>query len=393
MKKKLFALIVFMATLLCAVPVMAEDEYTDTSGNLFAGNDYSIITSDVDNELFLAGQNIGTSGIKVDGSAFLAGYDIKLDNSNIGGTVFAAGNSITIDSDVKNNIFAAGNNISISEESEGKAVYAVGNSINVNGHFKSVFVAGNMVCIDGVVDGDVNVDGNLVVIGQNADIKGKLNIVASEDPEIADGASISDIEVKINKGNEDEENGSIVLKKAAEKTIGRIFLKKMGSFIYWSLAYILLAFVFNLFISKQMENSVDVAYERPLAVGISGLVGMICIPIIMILMCITVIGLPLAGLTGIIYATVKCFSVVFTFATIVRDFVFTHINKRLNVYAELALSVIIAALLKQVPFIGGLMKLACFVYALGYVIQAGYKVLSDKKAEKANQESKEETVA
>lgn len=379
-KISITTLIICIMMLFCAIPVMGDDSTTiDSSGNVFASDERMVWSENVKNELFIFGQTVEIEDTSVDGSAFSAGYDLSVEDSKIGGSGYFAGYNVDINSSFNNNVYSAGYDVDFGENTKSKGLYVAGNNIDVNGKYDGVNIAGNAVYFNAKVTGDVNIEGNSITFGENAEINGTLTVVASVEPDIPDSVKVSNYKfVKVEK----EEAGAENVADVAKKSIGFIFFKKMKSFIYWSVAFILLAYVFNLFFRKQMDESVEMSKKRTAPFIVSGLVGIVAVPIAIILMSVTIVGLPVAGLTFIFFALIKLFSIPFTFATFVREIIFTNTKKRLNPYAELAIAVLPAALLKQIPIVGGLMKLACFVYALGYALQAGYCILKNNKAEK-----------
>ena len=74
-----------------------------------------------------------------------------------------------------------------------------------------------------------------------------------------------------------------------------------------------------------------------------------------------------------------CVAKVFTFASLARELIFKNAKKRLHPVLEAVIAVLPAAVLKEIPFIGGLLSLACAVYMLGYVGLAFYYTVAGEK--------------
>ena len=387
MKKNLFKKIALFAIMLGLVvttnttPVHAGDDdiSTDSSGNVFCSGNSVSWSKDVNNEMFMAGQSVSAMDIKVNGSTFVAGYDVSLKENNVGGSVFAAGYNVTLGSDVKNNIFAAGSNVILSENTSAKALYAAGANVNVKGDYDCANVSGSNVFFDANVDGDVSIDADTVTFGDNAHISGNLNIKAKENPEadeIAEGNVIFEQVVEKDKSSDDVEKTVI---KAGKATILLSLIKRIKKCIYWLFAFALLAVVFRLLFSKHLDDATEMVKKTPLQMLVTGFVGIIAVPFFIVIASVTFIGLPVAGLTAVLLAVIKCTSRVFAFASFGRYLIFDKLGKRFNPIIETMLAVLPAAIIKVIPFIGWIVGLACFMYTLGYVIQVGFNTLSKKK--------------
>ena len=366
-----------------------EENPADTAGNVFVVEDQSAVyTKDVENELYMAGYNATASGIEIDKNAFMAGYNVSLTQSVLGGSAFVAGYNVTIDADADSNIFAAGYSINTSDDTEAKALRAVGMNATVNGTYDYVSVAGANVVFDAEVNGDVYIDADSVTFGDNAKINGNLEVKSAVEPAVSDTLvagkyHFEEVKKEENTENASDTTGDVIdsVKKAGKKSIGAIFLKKVGSFFYWSFAYALLAVVFCLLFKNQMAAATEMIKTKTAPMIVSGAIGWIVIPVACIIVAITVIGLPLSGLTMAAYILTKLVSKVFVFASLGSELFFgTICKKRLNPMLEAVIMMVFASFIKQIPFIGKLVGLACFILMLGYIIMAAYSKF-DKKEE------------
>lgn len=355
----------------------------DSSGNTFIAGSKVTINEQVGNELFAAGQDVNADGTQVAGSAFIAGMDVSFRDSSVGSSVFAAGNTVTIDAEAVNNIWAAGQNVSLKNNTKAKAAYVVGNNLNVYGNYDYLFLAGSSIVFDGTVSGDAQIEGN-VTFGSNAKIDGKVIVKGQKEPVIEDGAKVDNLEFELvtKESVEDNEIGDAV-SKTAKKTAGFLILSKIKSFIFWALAFAIFAIVFATLFNKNLTESYDMAVKtNPLAFWLSGAIGIIAIPIAVLVLCITVVGAPAGIFVLAIYLLAFAIARVFTFASLVRELIFTHTAKRLNPIIETILAVLIAALTKVIPFVSGIVGLISKAYALGYIICLVYSKMSHgKKAE------------
>ena len=373
--------IAFIATILLAATAKTAyagtSEVTkDHSGNVFGSGDSVSWNENVDNELFLTGFNVSALNVDVDGSAFAAGYDVAIKENKVGSSVFAAGYNVTIDSDVNNNIFVAGLNLILNENTSAKSLYAAGSSLNIKGDFDYANISGSNVYFDANVDGDVSIDADTITFGDNAHIGGNLDIKSNEEPETA---NIAKGTVTFEQKNSNEEETIEAVEEIGKATVYLSIVKRVKKFIYWTFAFALLAVVFKLLFSKHLDDSVAMVNNKTAPMLLSGFLGMIVVPFFILIAAVTIIGLPVAGLTGILLIIIRCTSRVFAFASFGRNLIFGKMKKRLNPMLETVLAVLPAAFIKVIPFVGWLVGIACFIYSLGYVLQVGYSILGSKK--------------
>lgn len=389
-----FLVAVSAMTLLMGSSVLANDverpdeNPVDTAGNVFVVEDQSAVyTKDVKNELFMAGYNVTASGIEIDKNVFMAGYNVSLTQSVLGGAAYVAGYNVTIDADADSNILAAGYSVNTSADTEAKALRAAGMNITVNGKYDYVGVAGANVVFDAEVDGDVYIEADSVTFGDNAKINGNLEVKSATEPAMSDTLVAGKYHFEEVKKEEATENATTAegaidaAKKIGKKSIGALFLKKVGSFFYWSFAYALLAVVFCLLFKDQMAAATEMIKTKTAPMILSGAIGWLVIPVACIIIAITVIGLPLSGLTMAAYVLIRLVSRVFVFAALGSELFFGNIcKKRLHPMLEAVVMMIFASLIKQIPFIGKLVGLACFILMLGYIIMAAYSKFGKKEA-------------
>jgi len=395
--------VIFAACIMCmaastAVFASGDDVAvsSDSSGNVFgAGQDISISAAGydkIDNELFLAGMNLSANDVDIDGCAFIAGNSLTIKDSYIGGSLFTAGANISIDSSVKNNVWAAGSTIVVSDNTTAKGINIAGANITVAGEYEGATLCGDTVSFNGKVDGDLNIEAEHVTIGEDAEVTGTLTVTSYVEPEIASGASVDDYKfVEMKKDENDEKVSAGAVGKAAT---GAVFLAKIGKIIKNILKYAVLALLFAFVFSKNLTDAYDYSKNKPGEFWGFGALALICAPVVAIILCVTVVGLPVAGVSMTIYALALSVSRVFAFASLVRELIFTRTKSRLHPILETELAVLPAAIIKAIPLVGGLVGFACAIYTIGYIVLAVAKAVSERNTKKQETVAAEtETVA
>jgi len=394
--------IAFLAAGLLAVAVSAGNVYaddqvfsSDSAGNWFGAGQlvdtFSYAGTVIDNELFVAGLDVRADNVDVDGSVFIAGNDVSVIDSTVGGSIFAAGQNVTVDAKANNNIWAAGNNLSFKENTSVKGLQAAGASAIVNGEYEAVSVAAGTVIFNAKVDGDVTIDADNVTIGDDAEIGGLLKITSKNEPKIADGAYAGDYEyeqVTEDSSDNDSDSSDSSVKEglfagAGTATAGLVFLKKVTRAIKNLFRFALFAVILSLVFKKNLNDSVEYATKKSGAFWGFGALALIFFPLAAIILCVTIVGLPIALLSTGFYVMGLMFAYVFTFASLVRELIFTHTSKRLNPMLETVLAVLPAAIIKEIPIIGGIIGFACAIYTIGYIVLAIADTISANKTPKA----------
>lgn len=370
----IFAITVMLSVVLSGADVYAQDGTfsADTSGNLFAAGEtvdlYMEGISNIGNELFTAGMSVNADNIDVDGSIFAAAQDMSVKNSTVGGSIFAAGQNVNIDALVKNNIFAVGSKIVVGPDTGAKSIIACGSSASVSGVYDSVVIVGDSIKFNGVVTGDCKIEAEKITFGDDALVMGELKVTSSSEPKGVSKVANGTYEFDEIKHNTEQENGKGGLMRAAGKaTLGAVIFKKIKSFLGNIFKYALLSIVFLFVFRKHMEKSCEYAMNKPAYFWGFGALILITFPLIAIILCFTVIGLPVAGLFAMFYTIALLFARVFTFTTLGRELIFTHTPKRLHPVLEVVICALLAAFVKEIPFIGKVVGFACGVYVIGYI--------------------------
>lgn len=379
----------------------ASDEITtkDSSGNLFCAGQMVSVNSEtsgeVENELFAAGMEIYADNLNVNGSIFTAGQNVSCQGTKVGGSIFAAGNNVSIDAEANNNIWVAGNSISFGKDSVVKGLHAAGNNIIVNGKYDAVAIAGSLVTFNAEVAGDVSIEAEKVVFGENAKIGGNLVITSKEDPGASDYVEGTyEFKQLVKEDNAAEGNTDSGVVKSVGKAAGKaaffaVLLKKIKKAVLGLFKYAILAVVLAVLFKKNLADSYEFSTKRPASFWGFGALALLFFPIVAIVLCITVIGAPLAGLAGAIYVLAICMSTVFAFASLAKELIFTHTSKRLHPIAECVIAVLPAAIIRVIPVVGGIVGFACAIYTMGYVCLAIADTISANIGSKKNAATEE----
>lgn len=285
--KKLVSL--FLSLLLAtalAVPACAafEDVFADGSAD-----------GTRDGSLFLSGETV-RSGAAVNGVLLAAGKTVGV--SGAGAYVMAAGYEVTLGGTAENDAFLAGYSIGVNGAAQ-RDVFAAGQSITVNGTVgRDLYAAANTVTITGSVGGDVYVSAESVVIGDGAEIGGRLHCNASALRSVPDGIADS---AELYDEPESGDVGVSITVPDDEPGVGSIVLRKALSFAGVLLLAFVLLWLTPLWetVDRKYYGAPFGRYAKAFGIGFAVLAG---VPLAAILLFISNVGVRLALIVLFLYA-------------------------------------------------------------------------------------------
>lgn len=355
----LFALI---ALALTALPT-ASFAGTDTAGNVLA-TDNDVNPSGVEGDLYWAGQALNLDDTSIDRDIIAAGDTLSIRDCTVGGAVRLAARTIDIaKTTVDGSVTVAGQHVVLNSGSAANCFYAMGETVALRGSTKSAALAGDTVTIDGTVEGDVEVWADKLVLGKNARITGTVNAHISEDPERAAGAEV----------------GALKIDRTENESAATTANDIIGGIVAAALSTCFVALLLELVFPRATASAAGMLHQRPTPLWVSGLLGTIAVVPAVLLLIISIAGLPLAGtlLCGVI--GIALVSSAFAGCAIAR-----MVGHSQNRYAMAAVGGIAAGALTAIPLVGDFISGVAFVFMLGYVIQIIWRNARLKPQQAAN---------
>lgn len=375
MKKRIFAFVLILALVL-SIAVSAQALEQDGAGNGLS-DEATIAGESIARDLYWAGQSMSLSNSEIAQSLICAGYDLTVSGTNVGGSVRAAGNMLNFQNmTVENNVTAIGNILSVDAGSRAAGVYLAGSTVTFNGACDTIGAMAGTVNLNGVVNGDAFISADKVLVGPNAVVKGVLTVQSSEQPVIPGTAQIAKMEYTAPAVSGED------VEAAAQAAAGAKLLHKATSRIYWVFAVALLAALFMLLIPDTLNGAACMLKNRTLAMLLTGLVTLLALPLLLLLLCLTFIGLPVAGLIVLLAAIAMLFSVPFAGASAGR-----LVFSKMNVWLSAILGAAILSAARIVPYLGGLIAFASIIYTLGYFVQVCYLRMCNRRRGSGNASS------
>lgn len=355
------------------IGVAAAEDSTQASigdSRLTAG-DVVVLEQPIDGNAFAAGSRVELRE-RVDRSAFLSGANVTMAGS-VGRNLYAAGGEVRIEGEVEGKARAAGGKIRVLPEARigGSAAFA-GESIEVEGDVGSRLRAyGDTIVINGRVDGDVEVAGGNIRIGPDARITGRIEYRSGRDIDVDPAAQVA---------------GGVT-----ELQQERRWLRKLGhgaaifGGVTISFGMVLIGALMILAMPRFSREAAATILKKPWQSAGLGVVMLLGVPFAIIVLLVTVIGIPLALLLVFGYVVLMLLGYLVA-AMFVGDTALERLGRE-KVESPwwrvlfMFLALIVIAIVKQVPFIGGLAVMLLFIAGIGAFTMRSWRGFRNDAAE------------
>lgn len=335
------------------------DEKTSDSETIAASGGIDLAL--MGNDRIWVGTSLSLGNTEVKNDLLIAGQSMQVENSQVGGSVRAAGQTVELTNvTAQENITVAGETVTIAD-SKANAVAMAGRTATFSGTCSSLAIYAGSVYIDGTVEGNVNVGADSVTVGKNARILGTLHVDATNDPVIDSHAEVADLDFTQAGGSEasPQEAGEAVSRLVSPFKVVLTVAGIVGTVIVAVLAE-------WLFARNTLEASRMIRTRTGAHIG-TGLVGTLVAPVAIILLCVLVITLPVAGCL-----TLALFSMAVAAGGFASASLFKLAFPKLGRYKCALAGGAIVGVAEALPVLGTLVSIAAYVYLLGYVLQSIY---------------------
>ena len=334
------------------------------------------------------------SGEVIDGDLYVAGETIIIDGT-INGDLIAAGRTITVNGPVNGSIIAAGGTVNINGEVT-HAVRVIGGTLNIIGTIgRDLLVAGDEFImastaeigsdlllgagtarIDGLINGDINSAVDSLTIASTASIQGKLTYISKNEANIQSGAQIrGTITHKLPDVKERLAVGTHRLPSVGERLVTIGLWGKVIGF----LMTLVLGIIIILLAPRRVKAVTESIRTRPWASLGWGAIILIFTPIAALIVCITIIGLPLGLITLVLYSIAIYLTQLFAGLLIGQLIIGSsrRVETKAALVGTLALGLAILRLLILIPFVGFFFGLATVLFGLGAILVSQRKLWAE----------------
>ncbi|MFA6423320.1 MAG: hypothetical protein WCW17_02585 [Patescibacteria group bacterium] len=373
--KKIF--LTLMITMLIGLPTLAiaADFKANESGNTTITKDeklknlYTVGSSisndaDITGDMAAAASDINING-NVENSLFAAGSTITI-KGNVGHTARIVGSTIIIDGKIQDDLFAAGNVIDINKSSliAGDLILG-GNTININADVDGkLWAAADKLTINSRIKGNVVLKNvQTLVLGDNAVIDGNLTYYSPNQATIASSATIS---------------GKVIYNQVSAASKGVAGIMTLA-FLYKIITAFILGLVLMFGVGRFTKESMsNVTTKFWTNIG-WGLISLIILPIAAILLLVSIIGIKLAVIIGLIYTLVILLASILL-PVIIGSFSVGFIKKDKEYplsWTTVLIGAIIAAILSIIPILGGTILFIILLAIIGSMFQTLFRAIKN----------------
>jgi hypothetical protein len=321
------------------------------------------LTDPVAGDAFIAGGQV-TIASEVNGDLVVAGGEVSV-GGGVGDDLYAAGGDVKLDAMVNGNARIAGGDVSVGPATViAGATSLTGARIDFEGNSHGYLQAsGASVHLSGQVLGDAEVRSEDLVIGPETQIGGRLIYHGPKAPVLPEGAVISGgVEFHEAKAGRYMHEPHAPVRETTHR---------VGS-VLWFVGVFVVATLFLVLFPGFATRAADAIGRDPLRVLGLGLAILVCVPFVTVILLITIIGIPLALLVIPLYLLLLFLGWV-TAALFVGQRGLAAVRPGQPATLGLRLLALFLALValwlvKQVPFVGGLIGFLALIAGIGALV-------------------------
>ncbi|WP_135827689.1 polymer-forming cytoskeletal protein [Halorussus halobius] len=321
-----FALALAVVVALAAVPAPVAAQETRSGGTVTVEADET-----VDGDLTAFGGTVVVRGT-VDGNLTAAAGNVLV-AGQVNGDLEAFAGNVRINGTVTGDASAVGGNVFLDEGGRVDGALEAG--------------AGNVV-VEGEVGGDARLGAETVTVGPSAVVGGDL--AYGGDLDLADGASVA---------------GEVREESNVNPDVGPVggTLPGWVSWAYGLLANLVLGAIAVLAFPRFSDGLADRVAGDPLRSGGVGLLLLVGVPVLLVLLAISLVGIPLALVGAFAYAFVLWLG--YVYGAFAVGTLLLGLADAANRWLALAVGLVAVSLVGIVPVVGGLVEFAVLLLGLG----------------------------
>ncbi|HSX31837.1 MAG TPA: polymer-forming cytoskeletal protein [Candidatus Saccharimonadales bacterium] len=315
--------------------------------------------------LYSAGKTLDIAGT-VDGDVFCGGQTVTI-SGTVKGDVVCAAQAITISGTVEGNIRIAGQTVTVNgtvgrnasiaaqtymSDSKSRIAGDMGlaaETATLNGSVgRDVAYAGDTLTIAGSVGRDLTGTMQHLLLNSSARVAGGGSYTSPQKAQIADGAVVAG-NLTYHTPKPEQHKGPA-----------------WGVRLYFFIATLLASLALVLLVPRVLQRSSQFAIDRPGKTVLTGLLASIVVPVALVALLFTFVGIPLALFLGIVWFVVCCLSGSFAAYYFGRLLLRGTRYKNAVLYMLLGSSIVMIAM--YLPLIGFVTTLAMIWFGLGMIV-------------------------
>ncbi|MFA5003856.1 MAG: polymer-forming cytoskeletal protein [Candidatus Saccharimonadales bacterium] len=310
------------------------------------------IAGTVNGDVFCAGQNITVSGT-VNGDLICAGQSLSV-SGTVNGDVRLAGQDVIISGQVTGNASVGGQTLTL--DSRGKIagdLSTAAQTATLNGTVgRDVAFATGSVAVNNTVGRDINAQVGTLTLGAGARVAGNVHYTSENSLTRSQGAVVG---------------GTIShsTPKAKPARAGAVFGLSLVMALYMFVSFLLIALTLVLIVPRAFHAAAESARGNLLKTFFVGFVASIIVPVLLVALLFTVVGIPLAFFAGLAWLVIVLLSGPFA-AYLLGRLLLRHNSS--NAIWTMLLGGVVLLLLYLVPFLGVITSMLALWFGLGTIL-------------------------
>jgi hypothetical protein len=350
----------WLSIALQALPASARDTATTMFGNdVFQAGSEVRLTEGSAGDAFLAGGWIATGGA-VHGDEVAAGGQLNLD-ADVDGGLYAAGGRVRLDGKVARNARIAGGHVELGPKAQVQGGLTIGGGeVAVNGQVgKYLQVGAGRTRLDGHVAGNAEVASGELTVGPDAIIDGVLTYYGPQPATIDSAAQIR--------------GGTHYVARKHWDRPGHHRPFGAGAWI-WLAGWIIAGSILLGLWPGFAHTVAEVARRNPGLVLLLGFAVLICVPIALLCLIVTIIGIPLALLLLFLYLLLLPVGYLAAAAAL-GEWLLSRMRADVQPRPRDRILMLIGVLLvlfllTRIPLLGGVLRFLLIIAGIGSLVMA-----------------------
>ncbi len=335
----------------------------ETAKNLYIAGSLVNIDGNIKSDLVAVGGTINING-ETESGLLAAGGTLNI-KGNVGKNARVAGGNVYVNGNIGEDLLAGGNSVSIDKNSviSGDFIGA-GSAMNIDGKIQGrAYLSGEDIKIDGEINGDVTIKNvSNLTLGDNAKINGKLFYSSPNEAKVSSSAQVS---------------GGIDYKKISAGKYKWETAKATGV-LYSILMSFIALLVLVLIFPRSAKFAVEESSKNYLAKMGWGLFGLVAIPIPIIVLIVSIIGIKLAFIFALLYALFILLASILS-PLIAGSYIMKAYDKKKDFRADWVsalVGVIALSILALIPVIGWIIIFLLFLLSFGLLGATAWKYVA-----------------
>ena len=331
--------------------VIGKDEIVDD--NIAIGCRNLVVKGKIRGDLMAGAQSIKIEG-KIEGDFWGIAQDLEIEGQ-VKGDVRVAGGEISVEGVVENDAIIFCSELMLAENSSINGDLKFGcETIDMLGEIKKgVEGTGEKVKIGGDIKGDIELTCEELIILPPAVIDGDINYKSKKEILMKEHAEVL---------------GKIVHTFPEEKwefkfpTIPKIFFR-----ILFLISAVIVGVISVALSSKHCLAIANSIKDRWWQCLLTGFIVLVCVPVAVVLISITIVGLPLGIIVSLLYLILLYLSGIF-FGLFIGEGMFKIFKLKVSPYLSIVLGLVVLFFLTMIPYVGWLIRFLVLLFGLGAVV-------------------------